>query len=234
VDRLPAAALFDWDGTLVDTMAMIYRANVKALAPLGIRLDRTWYRERYTPDWRRSYVELGVPEDRLDETAERWAAEMLRGSPRVLPWARGGLRRLRRRGVRLGVVTASTRSVVAPTMARLDLDGLFEVTVCADDVARLKPRPDGLLRAIEAMGVPPAGSVYVGDATADLEMARAVGASFVAVGRTTEPAVFRAAGVDRVWSGVGEWVDHLLAPSSSQSPDPTAAARRSARSSGGR
>ena len=210
MDRLPAAALFDWDGTLVDSMAMIYRANVKALATLGIRMDRTWFRERYTPDWRRSYTELGVPEERLDEVADVWAAEMLRGRSRALPWARGGLRRLRRHGVRLGLVTASMRSVVEPNMAQLGLEGLFEVAVCADDVARTKPRPDGLLLALDTMGLAPADTVYVGDAPADLEMARAVGAPFVAVGRTTDPAVFRAAGVERIWSGVGEWADALL------------------------
>jgi beta-phosphoglucomutase-like phosphatase (HAD superfamily) len=59
---LPAAALFDWDGTLVDTIPMIYRANVVALRDVGITLTREWYRERYTPDWRRSYRELGIPE----------------------------------------------------------------------------------------------------------------------------------------------------------------------------
>ena len=210
VDRLPAAALFDWDGTLVDSMAMIYRANARALATLGIRLDRTWFRERYTPDWRRSYTELGVPEDRLDEVAARWAKEMLQGQPRALPWARGGLRRLRRHGVRLGLVTASMRAVVEPSMIRLNLDGLFEVAVFSDDVARTKPRPDALLQALETMGVPADETVYVGDAPADLEMARAAGARFVAVGRTTDPAVFRAAGVERVWGGVGEWSDALL------------------------
>ena len=32
---LPAAVLFDWDGTLVDTIPMIYRANVVALREFG-------------------------------------------------------------------------------------------------------------------------------------------------------------------------------------------------------
>lgn len=210
MDRLPAAALFDWDGTLVDSMAAVYRANVKALATIGIRLDRAWFDTYYTPDWRRSYRELGVPEERLDEVAARWAAAMRLARPRALPWARGALRRLRRHGVRLGIVTASMRSVVAPTMTRLNLDELFEVEICADDVRRTKPEPDGLHLALETLGLAPADSVFVGDAPADLEMARAVGAPFVAVGRTTDAAVFRAAGVERVWSGVGEWADALI------------------------
>jgi phosphoglycolate phosphatase-like HAD superfamily hydrolase len=60
------------------------------------------------------------------------------------------------------------------------------------------------------MGLSAGDTVYVGDAPADLEMARAVGAPFVAVGRTTSASMFAAAGVDRVWPGVGAWADHLL------------------------
>ena len=74
--HLPAAAVFDWDGTLVDTMAMIYRANVASLRHYGLTMSREWFREQYTPDWRRGYQELGIPEHLWDEMAGRWAAEM--------------------------------------------------------------------------------------------------------------------------------------------------------------
>src|SRR5512141_1536429 len=124
--RLPVAALFDWDGTIVDTLAHIYRANVVVLGELGIEMSREWFRERYTPDWRSSYRELGIPEHLWDATAARWAEEMQSARPRALPWARGALRRLRGRGVRLGLVTASTRSVVTPNLRRLNMEDVFE------------------------------------------------------------------------------------------------------------
>ena len=69
--------MFDWDGTIVDTLPLIYRANVVVLGELGITLSRAWFRERYTPDWRASYRELGVPEDRWNDVAARWSEEML-------------------------------------------------------------------------------------------------------------------------------------------------------------
>ncbi len=210
--HLPEAVLFDWDGTLVDTMSMIYRANVAALRTYGIEMSRAWFRERYTPDWRRSYQELGIPEHLWDEMAGRWADEMAGMRPRAMPWARGALRRLRSHGIRVGLVTASTRGVVEPSIARLNLDGVFEVALYSDDVARSKPHPEALLRALDELGVRPAATVYVGDTPVDLEMTRAAGASFVAVGTTTPEEVFRAAGVDRVWGGVGEWTEALLGP----------------------
>ena len=209
---LPGAVVFDWDGTIADTMALIYRVNVRVLGRHGITLTREWFDDHYTPDWRRSYAELGVPEHLWDETARHWSDEMARRRPRALPWARGGLRRLQARGVRLGLVTASTRAVVAPSITRLGLDGLFATTWCSDDVERGKPHPEGLLRALDVLGVTPERAVYVGDTPTDLEMAVAAGAGFAAVGATTPPAVFREAGAARVWSGVGSWVDELLTP----------------------
>jgi HAD superfamily hydrolase (TIGR01549 family) len=207
---LPAAAIFDWDGTIVDTLPLIYRANVIVLGELGITMSRAWFRERYTPDWRRSYRELGIPEDKWDRTSTRWAEEMGRMRPRALPWARAGLRRLQRNGVRLGLVTASTRGVVEPNLARLNMADVFETAWYADDVAQGKPHPEALLRALDQLGLAADDTVYIGDTTVDLEMARAAGAAFAAVGATTTEAAFREAGVDRVWPGVGEWADALL------------------------
>lgn len=207
---LPAAALFDWDGTIVDTLELIYRANVVVLGELGITMTRDWFRERYTPDWRSSYRELGIPEQLWDATAVRWSEQMRSARPRALPWARGALRRLQRRGVRLGLVTASTRNVVEPNLGRLNLGGVFETAWYADDVANGKPHPEALLRALEDLGVDAADSVYVGDTPVDLAMAVAAGAPFVAIGGTTTEAAFRAAGAERVWTGVGAWADDLL------------------------
>jgi HAD superfamily hydrolase (TIGR01549 family) len=207
---LPAAVVFDWDGTLVDTMAMIYRANIASLAPYGLTMSRQWFRDRYTPDWRRGYQELGVPEHLWAEMANRWSMEMARMRPRAMPWARGALRDLRRHGARLGLVTASTRAVVEPNLARLNLEGVFESLWYADDVARSKPDPEAMLRCIDDLRIEPTDMVYVGDTTVDLEMASAARVPFVAVGTTTTPEAFRQAGVERVWPGVAAWVDDLL------------------------
>ena len=193
---LPAAALFDWDGTLVDTLGMIYRANVVALGAHGITMSRAWFREGYTPDWRRSYRELGVPEHLWDDVSERWAAEMTRMRPRALPWARGGAAPAPapRRAPRARDRVHARRRGAQPR-APQPRRGL-RVAVYADDVEHGKPHPEALLRALDELGLAAADTVYVGDTVVDLEMARAAGSTFVAVGSTTTEASFRAAGVD--------------------------------------
>jgi phosphoglycolate phosphatase-like HAD superfamily hydrolase len=104
---------------------------------------------------------------------------------------------------------------------------VFEVAWYADDVEHSKPHPEALLRALEELAVEPRDTVYVGDTTVDLEMARRAGAAFAAVGTTTPEAAFAAAGVDRVWPGVGDWASDLLGrPARRRGSSGTHAARR--------
>src|SRR4029079_14048009 len=113
---------------------------------------------------------------------------------------------------------ASTRGVVEPSLRRLNLDGLFEAAYFADDVVNGKPHSAAPLRALADLGVAPADAVYVGDTTIDHAMASAAGTPFEAVAGTTSEASFRAAGVERVWPGVGAWADDLLGRATGQAP----------------
>ena len=205
-----AAALFDWDGTIVDTLPLIYRANMVVLGELGITLSREWFRERYTPDWRASYRELGVPEDRWDAVAARWAEEMRAGRPRALPWARGALRRLARHGVRLGLVTASTRGVVEPSLRRLDLEGVFETAYFADDVVdgSRTPRRCCAHWPTSAWRPPTRSTSATRPSTSDGIGRR----DAVRGGRRARRARPRSGprAMERVWPDVGAWVDDLL------------------------
>ena len=66
------AILFDWDGTLVDSLGMFHRANASVMEAFGLPFDVVRYRRHYTADWREMYRRLGVPDDRLDEANSLW------------------------------------------------------------------------------------------------------------------------------------------------------------------
>ena len=60
-------------------------------------------------------------------------------------------------------------------MARFGLDGHLEPTICRDDLLFLKPHPQGLQRALDALGVAPSQALFVGDSLTDVHAARAAG-----------------------------------------------------------
>ena len=57
----------------------------------------------------------------------------------------------------------------------------FQAIVGGRDVTNLKPHPEGLLKILDAIGVAPEGSLYVGDSLVDAEAAQRAGVDFVAV-----------------------------------------------------
>src|SRR5688572_20799034 len=104
------AILFDWDGTLVDSLGAFHRANATVMASFGLPFDEVVYRRNYVPDWRLMYLRLGVPGDRLDEANEMWHATYAAGADVVaFDGVADALERLRTAGSRLGIVTAGHR-----------------------------------------------------------------------------------------------------------------------------
>lgn len=91
----------------------------------------------------------------------------------VLPGVVPSLDRLRALGLELAVVGNWDLSL----RARLDQVGLRQYFSSVVHAAG-KPRPDGLLRALEQFGVQPARALHIGDDVADEEAARAAGMHF--------------------------------------------------------
>ena len=86
---------------------------------------------------------------------------------------------LRRRGVRAAVATSDDRGPTERTLAALGIDAAFETLVCADDGLPGKPAPDAVLRIAAQLAVNPERILVIGDAPADMRMARAAGAGRV-------------------------------------------------------
>ncbi|HYL41019.1 MAG TPA: HAD hydrolase-like protein, partial [Candidatus Binatus sp.] len=127
------AVVFDWDGTLVDSLPAILEANVEVLREFGVPFDATTYRSAYVPDWRHMYRRLGVPEDAIGAAGRRWL-ELYREIEGLTPFpgVADALRRLSDTGVRMGLVTAGDRRVVEDQLTRFGLSELLTVHVCGD------------------------------------------------------------------------------------------------------
>jgi phosphoglycolate phosphatase-like HAD superfamily hydrolase len=208
------AVVFDWDGTLVDSLPAIMRANATVLAGYGIPFDEARYRAAYVPDWRLMYQRLGLAEAHLEAAGASWL-DLYRSAPLPRPFSgvRTALRRLSEAGYAMGLVTAGHRALVEEQLERLGLAAVLPVRVCGDDPVAAKPHPDPLLLALDGLGARGRASAatYVGDGPDDMRMARATGARAVGIVSILGTADdLRAAGADVIAASVPDWVDDLL------------------------
>lgn len=219
------AILFDWDGTLVDSLGAFHRANAIVMESFGLAFDIQTYRRHYTPDWREMYRRLGIPHDRLDEANGLWEATFADDGDAVVafPGVLAALERLRDTGAVLGIVTAGLREVVEPQLVRTGLGPLLPIRVFGDDLPVHKPDPEPLRRALRLAGDGhrPETSVYVGDAPTDMQMAAIVGARPVGIESAVgDPDDLRAAGAVELAPSVAAWVERHLAAGAARSPSP--------------
>jgi HAD superfamily hydrolase (TIGR01509 family) len=210
------AILFDWDGTLVDSLGAFNRANASVMASFGLPWDEVLYRRHYAPDWRLMYTNLGVPQHRLEEANELWHATFAAEADVVaFEGVTDALRRLSSAGLRLGIVTAGDRSIVVPQLERTGLADLLPVRVYGDDLAVHKPDPAPLRQALSVLELSDRTHdvAYIGDAPTDMRMARAAGVHAVGIASVVgDPDELLAAGAEEVAPSVPAWVDGFLGP----------------------
>jgi pyrophosphatase PpaX len=196
----PQTWLFDFDGTLVDSVALILDSFRHATAMVlgSVPDDRVLMAGVGTP--LREQM-AGFDPDRADELTAVYRehnalrhADLLRPYPGVDAMLAG----LRVRGCRVGVVTSKMRDAVELGMRYVPL-GDFDVVVTCDDTDRHKPDPAPVLHALAQLGAPAAGAVYVGDAPYDVRAGRGAGVATVAAmwGNTFPADVLRAERPDR-------------------------------------
>jgi len=97
--------------------------------------------------------------------------------PALFGWLHDG-------GRRVAVATSDDRAPTERTLAALGIADAIDALVCADDGIPVKPAPQMVLHLCSALGVMPERTAVVGDAPADLRMARAAGAG-LAIGVLT-------------------------------------------------
>jgi pyrophosphatase PpaX len=175
---VPAAILFDVDGTLIDTFDLYLEAYRRALAPFLKDLpDLTEFATR-RPASERHFLTEWLDQERADECHARMCVEyeQLHGS--LCGGAYEGVREmlagLRSAGLPLGIVTGKGRRAWEITARAIDL-GEFITVITEDDTELPKPHPGGLLAAVRALGVDPSATVYVGDSITDMVAGRGAG-----------------------------------------------------------
>ena len=204
--------LFDWDGTIVDSIGALYETDAAICRRIGVPFDLAIFRRTFSPNWRHMYDSLGIPKDRTEEAVQVWRETFRSDRTRPFDGVQGALARLAMGGFTLGVVTGGDRAEVEPQLRRVGIDDLMAVRVYDHDTSDGKPHPAPLLRALElAGGCAPADAAYVGDALDDMRMAAAAGVRGVGIVSMLASAEdLAAAGAVESAASVVEWVDRVL------------------------
>ncbi len=173
------AAIFDLDGTLVDSMPFVLETFAHAVEPFCGRLSVGAV-----------LAQLGGPMDAclrnllgpqadaaLPVAKERLLKYEHGQEGKLLPFAgaRKLLATLQSRGVKLGIWTGRDRWSAERILEIHALGAFFGAVVCGDDLPSHKPDPEGLLQAIAKAGATAADSVFMGDADVDVEAGHAAG-----------------------------------------------------------
>lgn len=186
------AALFDLDGTLIDSAAGIAEALNHTLRDLGHApeseaLIRTWIGDGARQLLRQGlrYAGSDLPDGQAFESAYallmRHYAESLPLQARAYPGVDEALHGLRARGVRVALCTNKPQRFIVPLFDALGWDDLFDAVVGGDTLPVHKPDPEPLWHIARGFGADPAQCLMVGDSRTDAEAAQAAGMPLVLV-----------------------------------------------------
>lgn len=179
--------IFDWDGTLFDSIGWIVECLQGAAVASGVPVPSDYLArsviglsiqhamealcpgaapdmaERLVEHYRRQYTSRPTTPDGL-----------FAGVPELLAG-------LRARGYRLAVATGKGRSALDHALRGTGTADFFHATRCADETLS-KPHPKMLFEILEVLDTPPERALMIGDSLHDLRMAEAAGVAAVAVG----------------------------------------------------
>ena len=181
--------VWDFDGTLVDSRALIEAGMEHALRGLGLQ-DRGGVREEWfkgvglpvEEGLRRTFAPLGIDPQEVLKVYRTfdWAAHERLLQP--FPGMPALIRELKERGMPQAIATSKRRIPLLRQLESVGWTGVFDPLVTPDEVQHGKPHPESLQVIIRATGFLPEELLMIGDTPFDLDMARAAGVPSLAVG----------------------------------------------------
>lgn len=181
------AALFDLDGTLVDSMWMWKQIDIEFLGRFGYDCP---------PDLQKAIEGMSFSETAvyfkkrfslpmtLDEIKSCWtdmAADKYRYEVPLKPGAADFLRFCKRNGLRTGIATSNGRDIVDAVIEALGLDEFFDVIATACEVPAGKPEPDIYLEVARRLKTDPAECLVFEDVPAGITAGKRAGMTVIAV-----------------------------------------------------
>jgi pyrophosphatase PpaX len=200
------AYLFDLDGTLIDSIALILASfHHTRQAHFGDRLPDDDYLATLGMPLRDSFAKMTTEAAPVEALVRTYVDFNLAKHDSMVTAYEGivpVVHTLHERGARLAIVTSKMGNTAERGLRIAGLEGEFELIVSADDVTRGKPDPEPVLLALSKLGCSADETLFVGDSPHDVESGNAAGVRTAAA--TWGP--FTRAALERARPTF--WVDH--------------------------
>lgn len=166
--------LFDWDGSLADTLPIWFEGYKKIFAKHGIIVTNEVIAREVLGDWggpRRLGI---VNEEEFFQELESEVIDRL-DVAKLNPGVFEMLTLIKQRGGKIAVVTASRKRWVKRALRNNELRDLVDVFLGKEDVEFVKPDPESLLKAMNLMGGKPFEAIMIGDNGKDVTAGKMAG-----------------------------------------------------------
>jgi phosphoglycolate phosphatase len=177
--------VFDWDGTLFDSTALIARCIQAACADAGAAVpsdEAASYVIGMSLMEALQHAAPGLPPERYPEIGSRYQHHYFAKRHEIVLFegALPMLHALKQRQHWLGVATGKSRVGLDEALSSVQLKGMFDATRTADETAS-KPHPLMLIELMREFGTEPERTLMIGDTTHDLQLAANAGTAHVGV-----------------------------------------------------
>lgn len=190
--------LFDLDGTLVEFKFRALdakRAIFDELSRIDLNLPSKFEGEPTQTIFeevalrvRESNVKIPYPNirKRIEEILDSYEYDAF-SVAQLRQDAYDTLESLKAKRLKIGLVTNDGVKAASYALSKFNLSRFFDVVITRDDVERLKPKPDGILRALSLLGVPRSDALFIGDSSIDIVAAKEAGVEVAAIAGGAQP-----------------------------------------------
>ncbi|MCE5195676.1 MAG: HAD-IA family hydrolase [Negativicutes bacterium] len=181
----PTTLLFDLDGTLIDTRALVvasFQHTFRTVLGLEISAEEVLndYGRPLTYSFGRYTNDAAVIREMLQiYRRHNLAAHDQMAQP--FPFIQEDLQALQQAGYPMGVVSSKKRLTVMKGIRLFQMEAFFQVYVCEEDTKIHKPQAEPLLEACRLLQIEPSAALYTGDSPYDILCAKAAGSPSAAV-----------------------------------------------------
>lgn len=208
------AVLIDLDGTLVDSTPALFQVYQKFLAYYGKKGTKEEFNSLIGPSIDEIVAILkkkhGMKEAAKDLATMYVSTLMKQGfeGTELFPEAKNVIEELKKKGIKLGIVTSGTHALVKVCLDPLKIADTFDVVVTSEDVKKAKPNAEMYQFALNKLGVDPEQTIAIEDSIAGKESALGAGLKVVMITHGKDPLVKEGNGVVNCanWNEIGSWL----------------------------